>query len=121
MVGLWSLLLRVLVPRLVVFGVTAAIVGLAHALTVDPTAQPSAHEVPAPMPAWTDADQRAHPRCVPSAAWPEGKPADSVVVYSFRDHTRLEVSFAEAWEINHDETEADDTWVVGVCPRHRSR
>lgn len=114
-----SMLLRVLVPRLMMFALTTTILGLTRLLSVHPSAQPAAEQVPTPMPSWTAADQRAHPRCVPSASWPEGKPADFVVVYSFRDHVRRKVAFAEAWKRNHNHTEADDIWVLGICPKQR--
>jgi len=111
-----SLLLRVLVCRVVMFGVATTILGLAHVLSVDPSAQTSARQVPTWRPSWTAADRRAHPRCVPSASWPEGKPAAFIVVYSFRDHVRRKVTFADAWARNHNATEVDDIWVLGVCP-----
>lgn len=113
-----SLLVRVLVPRIVLFGVVTTTLGLARLLSVD-TSPPSALErLPLVMPSWTVTDQRAHPGCVPSVAWPEGSPAGSLVTYSFRDHRRRKVSFAEAWRRNHDRTEVDDVWVLGVCPAH---
>jgi hypothetical protein len=110
------MLVRVLVPRVVVFGVTATVLGLARLLSVDPPVQPSAEQVPAQMPSWTAADQRAHPGCVPFASWPEGKPAAFIVGYSFRDHVRRKIAFADAWKTNHNHTEVDDIWVLGFCP-----
>jgi hypothetical protein len=110
------MLLRVFAPRLVLFAVTTAVLGLARLVSVHPSAQSAVEQVPSPMPSWTVADQRAHPECVPSASWPEGKPADALVVYRFRDQARRKVAFAEAWEWNHNHTEVDDIWVLGVCP-----
>jgi hypothetical protein len=111
-----SMLLRVLVPRLMMLAVATTTFGLVRLMSVHPTAQPAAEQVPGPMPSWTVADQRAHPRCVPSASWPEGKPADFVLVYRFRDHVRRKVAFADAWTWNHNHTEVDDIWVLGICP-----
>jgi hypothetical protein len=116
-----SLLLRVLVPRVAMFGVTTTVLGLARVLSIDPSAQPSAEQVPAQMPSWTAADQRAHPRCVPFASWQEGKPAAFIAVYSFRDHVRRKVAFADAWTRNHNYTEVDDIWVLGFCPSNAAR
>lgn len=116
---LGSLLLRVLVPRVVVFGVTASILGLVRRLSLERSPQESAEQ----LPAWTVADQHAHPRCVPFASWPEGRPAEFIVACTFRNHVRRKVSFAEAWQRNHDRTEVDDVWVLGVCRvggRHRN-
>ena len=116
-----SLLVRVLVPRVVMFGVATAILGLARVLSVDPSAQPPAEQVATWMPSWTAADQLAHPECVPSASWPEGKPADFIFAYSFRDHVRRKVTFADAWKKNHNHTEVDDIWVLGMCPSSAAR
>lgn len=116
-----SWLLRVLVARIVIFGVTTTILGLARVLSVGLSAQPSADHVAAQMPSWTAADQRAHPRCVPAASWPRGRPAAHLVVYSFRDHVRGKVAFSDAWKRNHNDTEVDDIWVLGMCPSNARR
>jgi hypothetical protein len=96
--------------------VGAAVLGLARPVSADPSAQPTYEQAPSPMPSWTEADQRAHPRCLASAAWPKGRTADVIITYSFRDHVRRRVAFAEAWKWNHNRTEVDDIWVLGICP-----
>ena len=111
-----SLLLRVLVLRVVMFGVTTTILSLARVVSIDPSAQPSSEQVATQMPSWTVTDRRAYPGCVPSASWPKGTPADDIVGYSFRDHVRRKVTFADAWSRNHNDTEVDDIWVLGICP-----
>jgi hypothetical protein len=111
-----SLLLRTLVFRVVMFGVATAILGLGRMLPVEPSTPLSAEQLSTQTPSWTTADQRAHPRCVPAASWAEGRLAGFIVVYSFRDHGRRKVAIAEAWETNHNQTEADDLWVLGICP-----
>ena len=112
-----SFALRALVPRTVVFGVGATILALGHAIAVNPTAHseslPTEPSVEAP--AWTAADITAYPGCIPSAAWPSGTPAEFVVVHSFREDSHQKVAFDLAWRLNHDDTEVDDVWVVGVC------
>jgi hypothetical protein len=38
-----------------------------------------------------------------------------VVVQVLRDGRHLEVGFDRAWRLNHNGTEVDDLWVLGVC------
>lgn len=116
-----SVLLRVLAPRVVMFGVTMTILGLARVLSVGPSAESSAEQVATWTPSWTVADQRADPGCVPSASWPQGKRAAFILVYSFRDRVRRKVAFADAWAANHNDTEVDDIWVLGICPDSAAR
>jgi hypothetical protein len=108
-----SVLLRVLLLRVVMFAVLTTTLGITQLVPVQAAAL--VLETPSPMPSWTATDLRAHPRCVPSASWPEGQPAEVLVVYRFRDQQRHEVAFADAWEDNHNATEVDDVWVLGVC------
>jgi hypothetical protein len=114
--SLRSLVRRLLVAYVVKIGVAVPFVGVARALCLDSSTQLSAEQVPTQLPSWTAADQRAHPRCVPSASLPRGRPSDFIVVYSFRDQVRRRVAFADAWTRNHNHTEVDDVGVVGICP-----
>jgi len=52
---------------------------------------------------------------VPSAVWPTGTPADFVVVHSFRTDDHRKIAFDVAWRLNHNDTDVDDVWVIGVC------
>lgn len=111
-----SFVLRALVPRAAVFAAAAAILALGHAMALEPSvsASATAGEVVS-APSWTSADQRAFPACTPAGNWPTGRAADHVVVHSFRDDGRLKIAFDDAWQRNHNTTEADDVWVLGVC------
>ena len=111
-----SFVLRALVPRAVVFGIGAAIIGLGQAMSVDSTATSvTAADQELREPAWTWADHADHPGCVPSAVWPTGTPADFVVVHSFRTDDHRKIAFDVAWRLNHNDTDVDDVWVIGVC------
>jgi hypothetical protein len=119
-----SFVLRAVVPRLVAFLGIAAMVGVGQAMAVSPSAEftgptPGAALQPVPQaaPAWTPADAQAFPGCRPAADWPTGTPAAYVVVHSFREDRHRRMAFDAAWRANHDETEADDVWVIGVCGR----
>jgi hypothetical protein len=108
-----SFVLRVIVPRAVVFIAGALILALGQAMAVNPSASLEDSGRVA-LPSWTAADQAAHPDCTSSAAAP-GEVADFVVVHSFRDDLDRKIAFDEAWRVNHNVTEADDVWVLGVC------
>jgi hypothetical protein len=112
-----SFVLRALLPRAVVFVGGASVLVLGQAMAVNPSAHSDAAsaDVVAAAPSWTAADAAAFPGCVPSAAWPAGRPAPYVVVHSFREDAHRKVAFDVAWRVNHDDSEADDVWVVGVC------
>lgn len=111
---LTSFLLRVLLPRTVLFGVGAAILGLGQVLAVNPSAA-LAEDTGVQTPTWTAEDRAAHPECTPASDWPAGAPAEHVVVHSFRDGLHHKVRFDRAWDANHNDTEVDDSWVLGVC------
>lgn len=106
---------RTLVPRTVLFLALAAALLVGQALAVDPLAAPASVE-PAALPAWTDADAVANPGCVPSSFWHTGTPAAAVVVYGPADTRGVRMAFDTAWALNHDASETNDVWVVGVCP-----
>jgi hypothetical protein len=112
-----SFVLRALLPRTVAFAGGASILVLGHAMAVDPSAHSDAasSDMVAAAPSWTPADTAGYPGCVPSAAWPAGRPASYLVVHRIRDDTDLKMPFDDAWRANHDETEVDDVWVLGVC------
>jgi hypothetical protein len=113
-----SLVLRVLVPRALLFGAGAAMLVLGQAMAVSPSAHSSSlpdEEVVSAPPSWTAADAAAYPGCVPLVSWPAAAPADFVVVHSFRADAHRKVAFDAAWAANHDDTEANDVWVLGVC------
>ena len=111
-------MLRTIVPRTIVFGATAAMFVLGHAMAVTPSAQISAvpaEQSVAAKPIWTMADAVAYTNCMPASAWPSGDPAEFVVVHSFRDDVSRKIAFDLAWRLNHDDNETDDVWVLGIC------
>lgn len=105
----------IVLPRTVLFGTLAGALLLGQAMAVDPLAA-EVDGSPMRIPVWTAADAAAQPGCVSSADWPEGRLADSVVVHSFRDGLNERMAFDAAWRVNHNATETDDVWVVGICP-----
>lgn len=112
-----SFVLRALAPRAAIFAVAAAVLGLGHAMALGPSVSASAAAgEPVAAPSWTAADREAHPECMPAADWQTGRAAEHVVVHSFRDNGHAKVAFDDAWRLNHNTTESDDVWVVGVCP-----
>jgi len=113
-----SFVLRALVPRAVLFAAAAAILALGHAMALEPSVSASATAGDtAAVPSWTQSDRAAYPACTPAGDWPTGRAADHVVVHSFRDDAHLKIAFDDAWRLNHNTTESDDVWVVGVCGR----
>jgi hypothetical protein len=111
----WSILLRTLIPRAVVFAAVAAALLVGQVMAVNPSSAPIDSQSAA-VPVWTPAIQAAHPGCVPSAQWPAGKPAASVIAHRFSDDTTERIAFDTAWSLNHDNSESNDVWVLGVCP-----
>jgi hypothetical protein len=109
--------LRLLLPRLVVFLTGCLVLAFGQALTVAPSTGASAAtaDLTLRVPAWSDADQRQHPECTPAADWPAARPAAAVVVESVRDGVHRRISFDRAWRLNHNGTDVDDLWVLGVC------
>jgi hypothetical protein len=113
-----SVAARMLLTRVAVFAAGAAVLVLGSLMApVTSAASVPAVDTGRRLPSWTPADAAANPGCVPSSAWPTGAPAPFVVVHSFRDNVHRKVEFATAWAANHDDTEVDDVWVVGVCRR----
>ena len=115
---LTSVVLRAVLPRAAVFAAGTLVLVVGHAMAVAPsgssTAQ-KAEQVVSHAPAWSFSDLSAFPGCVPSAAWPAGKPAGRLVVHGSGDEARHEVAFDAAWRVNHDADRTNDVWVVGVC------
>lgn len=112
---LWSQVVRVLTPRLVIFGALASALLVGNAMSLSPSAAPL-DQTPPMMPAWSAADRAAEPDCLPAADWPAGKPGAAVVVHRFSNGSVERVPFLDAWRENHNDSEADDVWVLGVCP-----
>ena len=113
-----SFVLRALVPRAAVFVAGSLVLVVGQAVAVDPSSSVSAEQAEQRVshaPTWSFADLSAFPGCVPSSAWPAGKPAGHLVVHGVRDQTRHEVPFDAAWQANHDQSRSNDVWVVGVC------
>jgi hypothetical protein len=113
-----SLVLRTVAPRLVLFGVGALMLVVGQAVAVEPSVQSTlvpAERVAVAVPTWTAADGVDFPECTPSAKWPAGTPAGFLVVQAARDGRHLKVAFDRAWQLNHNDTEVDDLWVLGVC------
>lgn len=109
-----SRLLRLLVVRTAAFGAVVAGVLVGQVIPVQTSAAPL-EPAPTPVPAWTAADALAHPECVPSAQWPEGRLAPAVVARRSGETDSRRIAFDKAWEMNHNATDVDDVWVVGVC------
>lgn len=107
--------LRVLVPRALLFGTVALGLLAGNAMSVSATSA-RLDARPAPAPLWSLSDRAAAPDCVPVKSWPAGKPAAQVVVSSAADGTVTRVSFDHAWAVNHNAPAADDVWVLAVCP-----
>ncbi len=115
------LVLRMVVLRASAFVAVAGVILFGQALAAHSPARSAAvpvEQVVDTPPVWTTADAAAHPGCVPLQSWPAGKPAPYVVVQSVRDTGHQRVAFDVAWQENHNATEADDVWVLGVCGRH---
>ena len=113
-----SVLVRVLVTRVAAFALAAATLALGHLIAVGPSTSASSipsEEAVRALLSWTPSDAAANPGCVPFSAWPAGAPAEFIVVHSFRDDEHRRMAFATAWAVNHDETEVNDVWVIGVC------
>jgi hypothetical protein len=108
-------LLRVLVPRALVFATVALALLAGNAMSASATsARLDARPAPAPM--WSLSDRAAEPDCVPLKSWPQGKPAAQVVVSGAEDASVARISFDRAWAVNHNASAADDVWVLAVCP-----
>lgn len=110
-----SSLARLLLPRSIAFASLAAALLVGNAMAVDPLAAPADASV-SPAPTWSSSVAAANPGCVDAGEWPEGQLADAVVVHDFAQHADLRLAFDRAWDRNHNDTEVDDVWVVGVCP-----
>jgi hypothetical protein len=107
--------LRVLVPRALLFVTVAFALLAGNAMSVSTTAA-RLDAKPAPAPMWSLSERAAAPDCVPLKNWPAGKPAGQVVVSSAADGTVSRMSFDRAWAANHNPTDGDDVWVLAVCP-----
>lgn len=110
-----GVVLRVLLPRAAVFALVVVVLTLGRAMAVDPSSAPL-EQLPTGVPTWSAADRAAEPDCLPSAQWPAGKPGSAVVVHRFSDDSTRRLAFVTAWKLNHNGTEVDDVWVLGVCP-----
>lgn len=112
---LWSCVARVLVPRLALFGALGSALLVGNAMSLSPSAAPL-EQLPDAKPTWSATERAAEPDCLPAADWPSGKPGSEVVVHRFSDGSTQRVDFLRAWRQNHNKTEVDDVWVLGVCP-----
>lgn len=110
-----SHLARVVVPRVTLFGALAAAILVGNAMALTPSAAPLDRD-PISVPTWSAADRAAEPDCVPAADWPSGAPGAEVVVHRFADRSVARMAFLDAWQVNHNGSETDDVWVLGVCP-----
>jgi len=112
---LGSQMLRVLVPRVGIFAGVVTVLLLGKVMALNPTSAPF-EPLPSTVPTWSAAEQAASPGCVPASDWPEGTPADEVVVHRFSDGSHVRIPFVDAWKANHDLTEVNDVWMLAVCP-----
>jgi hypothetical protein len=111
---LGSVMVRVVLVRALLFSSVAAVLLIGNVMAMNPSAARTTPTVIAPT--WSAADRAEQPGCFPSGTWPSGVPASAVVVYRFSDHATVRVPFGAAWRANHDATEVDDLYVLGVCP-----
>jgi hypothetical protein len=113
-----SFVLRALVPRVLVFGACAAFLAVGQAMAVDAAAQSEAviTEQATLSPSWSMADAASYPGCVPASEWVTGTPAPAVVVVGLSVPGHRKIEFGRAWTLNHNDSPADDVWVLGVCP-----
>lgn len=105
---------RVLVPRLALFGALSSALLVGNAMSLSPSAAPL-EQLPVEVPTWSAAERAAEPDCIPESAWPAGEPAAAVVVHRFDEDRTVRMDFADAWDVNHNQTETDDVWVLGIC------
>lgn len=111
-----AIVLRVLASRLALLLGVFVVLAFGHPLVAGVstgTAVITARQPPAPS--WSTADAREHPECTPAADWPAGRLAPYLVVQAVRDGVHRKLSFDRAWRLNHNSTEVDDVWVLGVC------
>jgi hypothetical protein len=115
---LTAFMLRALVPRLALFAAAAAVVVAGQWMSPRPSVDTSAigTDRTLPLPAWSAVDRAAHPDCIPAAEWVPGRLARGVVVQTVRDSEHRKISFDRAWRRNHNGTDVDDVWVLGLCP-----
>lgn len=112
--SLSSYVARALIPRAVLFGAMACALLVGQAMSVDPLASTAGYQ-PAVRPTWTSADGTANPGCISARAWHAGDVAKSVVAYRSGATRSVQLPFDTAWRLNHDATEVNDVWVVGLC------
>lgn len=110
-----QVLARVLLPRMLVFGVAASAILVGQSFGA-PEAHRAGSEAATALPAWGPRDSAAFRGCVPSSAWAGGGPAPGVVVRDLRSGGDRRMAFEVAWRRNHNASAADDVWVLGVCP-----
>ncbi|MCX6395465.1 MAG: hypothetical protein NTV23_03160 [Propionibacteriales bacterium] len=107
------------VARLLVVRTVGSVVLVATALFGQSLAmQPSGADLEAgPVPATVRPvlDRVAYPDCVRPQDWPANTWGASVIAYSATDGRTRQVSFDRAWEVTHNDTEADDVTVLGIC------
>ena len=109
-----TLVLHVVVPRALVFASIAAVLLVGNVMRMNPSAARLAPTVIEPT--WSAAARAAEPDCLPSDQWPSGVPGSAVIVHRYSDGETVRVPFMTAWRANHDASEANDLWVLGVCP-----
>jgi hypothetical protein len=108
-------LLRLLITRSLAFVTVVGVLLLGQMIAVNPTSAPL-DPLPSTFPSWTATDQSTYPYCMAEADWPQGKFAPEVIVYQFSDSSTYRIAFAQAWKVNHDQTDVNDLWVIGICP-----
>ena len=114
---LTAVALRVLVPRLALFLAVCVTLACGHALGQGFASGSAAvtGDQTLSVPSWSTADTTEHPECTPAEKWPAGDLAAYVVVQAVRDGVHRKITFDRAWRLNHDDTDVDDVWVLGVC------
>jgi hypothetical protein len=114
-----SSVLRVLVPRALVFAALSGALLLGHEMAAVLAPEPPHDAVlSAPIvPTWTAADAAVHPECTPTRDWPRGAVPPYLMVHDFRANADRKMAFGLVWRRTHNSTEVDDVWVVGACSR----
>jgi hypothetical protein len=107
-------LVRLLVVRTAGFAAVVSVLLVGQVIAVRPSSAPF-EPSPLAMPAWNSTIAAVYPHCVGADEWPEGTPASAVVAHRFADDTTAKIDFMTAWDQNHNASDVDDVWVLGIC------
>lgn len=106
--------MRMLFVRTLGFASVVVVVLIGSVMSMQASAAPL-DNAPIQLPSWTAGDEVTYPGCVDAAEWPAGELSTAVVAHSFLDGTVSKVAFDKAWDANHNSSDVDDLWVLGIC------